>query len=227
MKAVAESLGQLHKITSDRASGKLEIAAQPLASQAFLLKEVFKDSFNSAACGNQTRRLLCAERHEVLSRIEDMAREGLPLSLIGGDSHLGNYLIDEQGKAWLVDLEFGQYDLPLVDLADAALPITARLDPDIGITPDFNSRRRFYHSWSMAVGPDIAEPLRHHVATAERAVRLRTLAWLAEWQESRRFEQNDRILPDTKRNWDDMADYFLEPDNLQYTLFLRKSRQPF
>lgn len=227
MKAVAKSLGRLHKTTSGtQGRNDLPVADAPLASQTFLLREIFKDSFNSAAAGKDVRSILRAERDHVLGRVDDMGKEDLALSIIGGDSHPGNYLIDKDGKAWLVDLEFAQYDVPLVDLADAALPITAKLDPGIHITPDFNSRRTFYHGWSMIVGKDIAEPLRAHVGTAERAVRLRTLAWLMNWETRGRYEQNDNIDSKTCKNWDDMAGHYLKPDTLSHMFLPKDERRP-
>ncbi len=214
LKAVAKSLGQLHKMTSDKGTGNLDVSPSPLATQDFLLREVFKDSFNAAASGSKMQQLLCAERARILGAIDELKSADLPLSLIGGDSHLGNYLIDKNGKAWLVDIEFATYDLALIDLADASLPMNAGIDYSIGVTPSVHDRTVFYHGWASVVGKTISEALRPHRDLAEKTVQLRTLAWLVDWKERARFEDNGAMNDATRKNYDDMADYYLRPRQL-------------
>ena len=216
LEAVAECLGKIHKMPIPEKVEPLDKADHPLAGQEFLLTDVFADAFKSDALSSETRQLLQAERADLLQDIAELKQDkNIPLSLIGGDSHLGNYLIDKQGKAWLVDLEFAAYDLALIDLADASLSITSKLDPYIGVTPSDETVKKFYKTWKKTVGQDFTDKTEKLISLTERVVQLRTLAWLSYWVSEGRDKENNKVSQKSLENWDKMAAHYLEADNLR------------
>lgn len=214
--AIAKSLAELHKMPIPGEVKPLSKAEHPLAGQTFLLHEVFNDAFNSNAVSEGVRALMKKERADIAKELETlMAQNDAPFSLVGGDSHLGNYLIDDIGKAWLVDLEFAAYDLALVDLADAFLNITSQLDPTIQIMLSDKDRGALYNVWAECVGSDFAKSVSDFMPLTERMVNLRTVAWLGYWVSEGREKEKNKVSSDTLENWDKMATHYLEYENLK------------
>ncbi len=225
LKAVAKCLGEIHKMPVPDQAGMIEKAAHPLAGQEFLLTEVFDTALASDKIAPETRDFLQAERKELFNQIETLKeQDDIPMSIIGGDSHLGNYLIDKKGKAWLVDLEFAAYDLGLVDLADASLAITSHLDPHIGVIPSEQTVDSFYETWKDTVGLKMAQKSEALIPLTERIVQLRTLAWLSHWVTEGRDQEKDKVSQKSLENWDKMAAHYLAPKNLRQ-IFNDKARK--
>lgn len=211
-KPIARALAALHKIPPQDAG--LQIAERPFASQHFLLTEVFATASDTGNIAPESRKLLAQERHDVVAALEGIDRGHYPLSLIGGDSHPANFLITPDDKAYLVDVEFANFDVAAIDLADASLAVTQRLDPDMRIwTPD--ARKDFHATWAHHAGEGLSARLDESRAIAERAVRLRTLLWLADWTAGSQTGIESRITPQAKHNWDRMAQAYLEPGQLR------------
>lgn len=219
LSAVAECLARIHRMPVPQDTGLIEKASAPLGSQKFLLEVVFNESFKNAALPQDTRLMLQEERASVLDSIQRLDESGdTPLSLIGGDSHLGNYLIDERGKAWLVDLEFATYDLALIDCADAILPITSKLDPHIGVIPSQSTAKSFYQMWEKVLDENFAQRVKGLIPLTEQIVFLRTLAWLSYWRAEGKLKEDEKVSPTSRDNWDNMAAYYLDPKVLRRSL---------
>jgi thymidylate synthase len=100
-----------------------------------------------------------------------------------------------------------------VDLADASLEITSQQ----GYTTSSKAVKEFYETWSKAVGQDMTKKLTDLIPLTERAVQLRTLAWLSHWVAEGR--ENATLVPEKSiKNWDNMARHYFDPDNLEAML---------
>ena len=87
-----------------------------------------------------------------------------PITLVGTDTHPGNFLIDAEGKAWFVDLEKATDGLPAIDLAHATLYTSTTWDPDVAAVLSPAETASFYETWSQNAPPAIVEvhpPLVH------------------------------------------------------------------
>ena len=215
LQAIAKCLAKIHSLPVPQGTNLIQRASSPLQSQLFLINEFLSDVFNNAALSTQTAQLLDNERKEVISEIQALKpREDLPYSIIGGDSHLGNYLIDKNGDAFLVDLEFASYDLALIDLADASLEITSRLDPNNDVRPDEHMKSEFYKTWSNALSAPLSDKLSNLIPLTERTVQLRTLAWLVYWVSEGRAKEINKTPKKSVRNWDELTSTYLNPVKL-------------
>ena len=217
-KAIAGSLAALHAIDINQNNG-LEVATYPFAGQSFLLNTIFSDAYARAQLNPATRALIDAELEDINDLIEQLKDDkSLTLSLIGGDSHPANFMIDDNGKAWLVDLEYLAYDMAHIDLADAGLTITTRLEPDMTPCQEKTARQKFHDDWKKAAAPHLTDKADSLISLAERTVRARTLLWLTYWQTDARAEKAGKIPQQTFDNWDNMARAYLDPYNLKQLL---------
>lgn len=213
--AIAKAFAELHKIRPTES--KLQTADKPFASQHFLLTQVFGNALNHAKISDTSRILLKNEHAEVTAKLDQLAINQYPLTLIGGDSHPANFIITSAQKAYLVDVEFATFDTPYIDLADASLAITQRLEPDTVIWTD-KARQDFFDTWQNHTDPDLVQGLQSGRHIAEQAVRLRTLLWLADWTTGTQANMENHVNFRTKENWDRMVSTYLEPEMLKRIL---------
>lgn len=192
--AMAQALAALNATQSP----DIPVAAKPFASQWFVIHDIFGEAMQGEKIDKEVRKLLAAEKAALKAEMDKLT--AAPMGLIGADSHVGNFIIDKSGKAWFVDLEFLTTDVPHIDAADAASPLTSRLDPSNKFVFTPAQKEQFYKDWGTASGYDSSGDL---MKLAERMVNLRTLAWLCYWVEEGHAQQN---APKASRdNWDNMA----------------------
>jgi thiamine kinase-like enzyme len=218
-KYIAKAMARLHGIDIPSGDTMLQKADTPFTSQAFLLNEIFGDAPDRGQIHPETKTMLKTEQQRMNEWFERARTQfaDVPLRLIGGDSHPANFLITATNHACLVDVEFATYDMPYIDLADASLPLTQRLDPDVR-TWGSECRNQFYQVWKKAVDPALAEKADAGRLIAERAVKLRTLLWLADWTTKDPAAQT-RITPLARHNWDRMAANYLDPTVMRRTIY--------
>jgi len=105
-----------------------------------------------------------------------------PISLVGTDTHPGNFLIAESGRAVFVDLEKALYGSPALDLAHASIYTSTMWEPESAAALDGDQVRAFYGHYLTCVPADLAEALRPWIAPLRRLVWLRTTSWCARWR---------------------------------------------
>ena len=179
MPAIAQALAALHRLPLPPLAGRppLASAADPVAATLALVEKQAA-WFESADLAPQTRRRLDAE----LAAVRALPPGPSPVSLIGTDTHPGNFLIDAGGKAWFTDLEKAQYSLPAIDLAHASLYTSTTWDPDVATVLSPSEVAAFYTAWESAAPPALAEAQRPWFRPLRRLVWLRTLSWMARWK---------------------------------------------
>ncbi len=104
-------------------------------------------------------------------------------ALVGTDTHPGNFLIEENGMAWFVDLEKTLYGAPPIDLAHATLATSTGWDPDCAIgqlSPGHIGN--FYADYLAAAGTARADQLRPWLMPMRRLTWLRTMTWFGRWR---------------------------------------------
>jgi len=104
-----------------------------------------------------------------------------PKCLIAFDAHPGNFIVQADGRAMLVDLEKCRYAYPGLDLAHATLYTSTTWDVDTRaeLTPAQVSV--FYATWTHAAGPAAEGALAWHLPL-RRAMWLWSLSWCAKWR---------------------------------------------
>lgn len=104
--------------------------------------------------------------------------------LISFDTHPGNFLITDNHRAVLVDLEKCRYGLPGIDLAHTSLYTSTTWDVNSQavLTPD--EVVAFYRRWQSAIGntPAALSPSVETLVACRRATWLWSLTWCAKWR---------------------------------------------
>lgn len=99
--------------------------------------------------------------------------------LISFDTHPGNFLIDDQGRAVLVDLEKGRYGLPGIDLAHTSLYTSTTWDLNSQAVLSLEEVVGFYRHWQAAMAHS---PSADTLIACRRATWLWSLTWCAKWR---------------------------------------------
>ncbi len=114
-------------------------------------------------------------------RAHSGAREQ-PVTLVATDTHPGNFLIDGNGRALIVDLEKALYGSPGTDLAHATIYSSTTWDPDTRAELSLDEVAAFYRHYLEALDERLAERLRPWLVPMRRLTMLRAITWCAKWQ---------------------------------------------
>ncbi|WP_207456225.1 aminoglycoside phosphotransferase family protein [Azospirillum sp. SYSU D00513] len=180
MPAIARALAALHRMPLPDAAERAPLAssADPAAA-ALALVERQAAWFERAALPEESLARLRDELDAVRAfRLEAPQ----PLTLVGSDVHPGNFLIDDAGKAWFIDLERAQYGHPAMDLAHASLPTSTMWDPEVAAELTPAEVAAFVAAWEAAVPAELSRAARPWMKPMRRLTWLRTLSWMARWR---------------------------------------------
>lgn len=181
--AIARALASLHALDVPPKQQRPPLHAPQSPWQA-LIEEIETQAqyLGQAGLEAATQRRITAEierlRLAVASRTHDE-----PV-LISFDAHPGNFLIDAQGEAILVDLEKCRYGIAGMDLAHASLYTSTTWDVASHAVLDSDAIRDFYAHWAEAM----ANAGRHTrieesaLLEARRGMWLWSLTWCAKWR---------------------------------------------
>lgn len=147
----------------------------------------------------------------------EVAQADIPVTLAGTDTHPGNFMIREDGRAIFVDLEKTLYGAPAIDLAHASVYTSTMWDDDVGVALTEADVTAFYEDYFARIPASLAERLRPWCRPLRRLTWLRTTTWAAKWKvESRNGEAWSAARHDPaylERVRLRVADYF-DPDTI-------------
>jgi thiamine kinase-like enzyme len=175
--AIAEALAALHGLASPPPDARppimdsadpLQALAEEIAAQAGFL--------DGAGLEAESRRVI--ERNLAAFHALCAADARPAKRLIAFDAHPGNFIIRQDGRAVLVDLEKCRYSAPPLDLAHATLYTSTTWDVASSAELSVAEVAGFYSRWSHGGGVEFAPwfvPLR-------RAMWLWSVTWCAKWR---------------------------------------------
>lgn len=99
--------------------------------------------------------------------------------LISFDTHPGNFLVTQDGRAILVDLEKCRYGLPGIDLAHTSLYTSTTWDVNSQAVLTMDEVVTFYRRWQASMGET---PSAETLVACRRATWLWSLTWCAKWR---------------------------------------------
>ena len=111
-----------------------------------------------------------------------------PVTLVLTDTHPGNFLIDAQGHAVIVDLEKALYGSPGTDLAHATIYSSTTWDLDTYAELTVREVAGFYRHYLSMLAPELAERLRPWLVPLRRITMLRAITWCVKWRVLNRRE---------------------------------------
>jgi len=110
------------------------------------------------------------------------AAEPQPVALVATDTHPGNFLVEESGRAVFVDLEKAMYGAPGIDLAHCTLYSSTSWERETAAVLTPNDVRAFYAAWLAHVPALLADAARPSLLALRRLTWLRTMSWCVRWR---------------------------------------------
>jgi len=179
--ALAEALAAIHglPLPPPEARPPLKDQSDPLGAT---LLEVRRHARHLDAAGLDpgARAMLDDEIAWTEETVRTDARP--PICLISFDAHPGNFLVDGEGRAVLVDLEKARYGGAGFDLAHASLYTSTTWDVDsyAELSPD--ELAHFYATWLARVPEPLAVASRPWLLPQRRIMWLWSITWCAKWR---------------------------------------------
>ncbi|WP_448189142.1 aminoglycoside phosphotransferase family protein [Azospirillum sp. sgz301742] len=186
MPAIAEALAALHRLPLPNERPPLASPPDPVAATLAL---VLRQAEHFARAGLEPDALVRIEAELAAAQAAKIDAP-MPITLVGTDTHPGNFLIDAAGKAWFTDLEKAQYGHPAIDLAHASLYTSTMWDPDVAAALTPNDVAAFHAAWEHAVPGSLAAAVKPWLKPLRRLTWLRSLSWMARWK-----IEGDRLSP--------------------------------
>lgn len=222
--AAAEALAAIHALPvpqeedraplMDQADPMVETLAEVLVQAKFL---------DAAALHPESRALIERALAEAKADCETLGRA--PKTLISFDAHPGNFLVQEDGRAFLVDLEKGRYGGAGFDLAHATLYTSTTWDVATYSEPSHAEINGFYDAWRQAMPRAMAAELEPFLLPMRRLMWLWSITWCAKWRvESHKAVQEAKHVAADTEDWSkantnatliahvaDRVDHYLSP----------------
>lgn len=188
--AIARALASLHglPVPSPAEAAPLLHAADPLQD---LLAEI---ETQVRAGGDHAGAPAARVLHDGLLQLRALcaAAPRPPRALIAFDGHPGNFVVRDDARAILVDLEKCRYSYPGLDLAHATLYTSTTWDTQVHAVLSTGDLRHAYSQWAQAAGPALADAARPWHGPLAHAMWLWSLSWCAQWMAlSRRAPRTD------------------------------------
>jgi|TARA_B100000700_G_scaffold11799_1_gene12011 thiamine kinase-like enzyme len=179
--AIAKALASLHAQPLPPAARRAPLQA-PADPWAAMLTELHQQAayLDRAKIAPEVHRQLSDD----LADLEQWCGKAPPASqsLISFDAHPGNFLIQDDGRAMLVDLEKCRYSLPGFDLAHASLYTSTTWDPHSHAELSLGEVRAFHRAWAAAMAEHGARIDADELLQCRRAMWLWSVTWCAKWQ---------------------------------------------
>jgi hypothetical protein len=181
--AIAECLASIHRLPLPGPSHRDPLAwhGDPVAGTlAFIEQQApyLADATDDA----DARRMIEEEIAWARAFAEESAGQDQPVTLVATDTHPGNYVIDAEGRAFIVDLEKALYGAPAVDLAHASLYTSTTWDVESGVEIAPTDVADFYSHYLGSVPPSLASALGPWLMPLRRLTWLRSTTWSAKWR---------------------------------------------
>jgi len=183
--ALAQALAALHRLPLPAPTERAPLA-DPAEPAAALLAQVERQAawFDQTALPAAVRQTLAQQLAQSQHELRQPGRPPAPKTLIGVDTHPGNFLIDATGRAWFLDLEKAHYSTPAIDLAHTSLYTSTTWDAACAAVLAPEAVAAFHQAWAAAVPPGLAQAVRPWRAPLRRLTWLRSLTWMARWREA-------------------------------------------
>lgn len=179
--AAATALASIHALPLPPSEDRAPLAdqADPMAET---LREVEGQAAHLPAAGlhKESRAMIDAELKAAARDVQSLPPA--PPVLVSFDAHPGNFLVDEKGKAFLVDLEKGRYGGAGFDLAHATLYTSTTWDVATYSEPSPAEITGFYDTWRRAMPADLVTRLDPYLMPMRRLMWLWSITWCAKWR---------------------------------------------
>lgn len=201
--ALAECLASIHNLPVPDPDDRPPLAnhGDPVAGtlkfieeQAFFLQEACED--------RDARRMIEEEVEWARQFAEDSAGKPQPVTLVATDTHPGNYVVRDDGRAFIVDLEKALYGAPAIDLAHCTLYTSTTWDVEAAVEIAPADVADFYRYYLGCIPPALACEIEPWLMPLRRMTWLRSTTWSAKWRvQSRKERVEAKHAAETTEDW--------------------------
>ncbi len=223
---IAQALAALHALPLPVPSARAPLL-DPTDPLGALLREMYDQAVHLPAAGLDSA--VVQSVHCELDRLRALCeRPARPeRRFIAFDAHPGNFIVDDRGRAVLVDLEKCRYSYPGLDLAHATLYTSTTWDVTSAASLTVDELLDFYATWSAAAGAAGVAAQAWH-APLRRAMWLWSITWCMKWRVLSRHQA--KSIPDGEdwatanseaalvRHVRERVDHYLSPDVVHQVL---------
>jgi hypothetical protein len=180
--AIAGALARLHTIAVPSDPGPLRDQRHegPFAATLAVIVEQ-SSALHRSEIPPLTRQALETEIAWASDFAANLLPAVQPVTLVGTDTHPGNFIIRRDGRAMLVDLEKAAYGSPAIDVAHATLYTSTTWDAEVDAELSAAEVAHFYDGYLAKIDAGLAERLRPLLAPSRRLTWLRTMMWCVRW----------------------------------------------
>ena len=199
--SIAKALACIHRLPLPASASRAPLYDQQNSLADTLSEVVLQASYLnkgdiSAASLDMIARQLETARAEVESLDAPASR------LISFDAHPGNFLIDNSGRAILVDLEKGRYGGCGFDLAHATLYTSTTWDTEVNIELNQTAIEKFYTRWLLEMPDDLGVSMQSTLIPMRRLMWLWSVTWCAKWRvESKATQLSNKHQAQNTEDW--------------------------
>ncbi len=177
----AQALAAIHQLPLPEITERA-----PLINQQNPMRETLKEVLSQAAYLHKAE-LTAASLDQIEMEINAAERDvstlpKSPVALISFDAHPGNFIVDDNNHAWLVDLEKGRYGGAGFDLAHASLYTSTTWDVATYAELTAAEIKAFYQTWLDAMPTDLANQWQPFLLPMRRLMWLWSITWCAKWR---------------------------------------------
>ena len=201
--ALAECLASIHRLDIPPPEGRPPLAnhRDPIAGTLAFINE--QAHFLDDATDDKGAVLLIKDELRWAREFADK-NMGIfqPVTLVASDTHPGNYVVDNKGRAYIVDLEKALYGSPAIDLAHCSLYTSTTWDIAASYIVDPNDVIAFYKSYFNCIEPALVRALEPWLIPMRRLTWLRSTTWSAKWRvESRKHSILSKEVAENTEDW--------------------------
>ena len=178
--ALATALAALHALPLPETAVRAPLLNAPDPLQA-LVQEIHAQATHLASAGLPLAVLAAIKRERERLQTHVNGTERPARCLIAFDAHPGNFIVQPDGRAVLVDLEKCRYAHPGLDLAHATLYTSTTWDVETQAVLSVDEVLGFYATWAQSVGSIAAAAQAWH-GVLRRAMWLWSITWCAKWR---------------------------------------------
>ena len=181
--AMAQALAALHALPVPDIPERAPIPSHedPVASTLAVI-ETQAGFLSDAGLDPAALAQIDEELDRARALVAEISGADMPITLVGTDTHPGNFMRQMDGAAIFVDLEKMLYGAPAIDLAHATVYTSTMWDADVAtaLTPD--NVAGFYAAYFDAMPGALADRIRPWCGPLRRFTWLRTTTWCAKWK---------------------------------------------
>ena len=182
MAAIAETLATLHRLPVPEAASPLPREDNPFLATLAVVERHAARFLDHAVPEARARAELGEELGELRGMGLALGKRAQPIGLALGDTHPGNFIVDQAGKAWFVDLEKVHAGSAAIDLAHASLPTSTRWRPGETCELSLSELRLFHSHYLSRIDGGVALALKPWVMPMRRLTWLRSMMFFCRWR---------------------------------------------